>query len=353
MRTSLSQYSLSELAARFDLELHGAGQAPVDGVGTLRSATPTQISFLANPGYRADLPLTRSAAVIVRPEDAPACPGNYFVSAEPYLAYARVAKIFDTFQAVEPGVHASACIDPTARIGRNAAIGPRVVIGPRCEIGEACSIGPGCVIEADSSLGAGCRLYANVSIGQRVQLGQRVIIHPGAVLGADGFGVAFAGDHWEKVPQLGGVIIGDDCEIGANTTIDRGAIENTVLEDDVRVDNLVQIAHNVHIGAHTAIAALSGIAGSARIGRYCLLAARCGVNGHIEIADHVTLAGDSMAFASIKEAGTTWSGLIPAQPIKQWHRNVLRLHKLDELAKRVRALEGKRELDQGKQHDAN
>jgi UDP-3-O-[3-hydroxymyristoyl] glucosamine N-acyltransferase len=228
-----------------------------------------------------------------------------------------------------------------------------VVIGPRCEIGEACSIGPGCVIEADSRLGAGCRLYANVSIGQRVQLGQRVTIHPGAVLGADGFGIAFAADHWEKIPQLGGVVIGDDCEIGANTTIDRGAIEDTVLEEDVRVDNLVQIAHNVHIGAHTAIAALSGIAGSARIGRYCLLAARCGVNGHIEIADHVTLAGDSMAFASIKEAGTTWSGLIPAQPIKQWHRNVLRLHKLDELAKRVRALEGKRERDQGKPHDAN
>jgi UDP-3-O-[3-hydroxymyristoyl] glucosamine N-acyltransferase len=180
-----------------------------------------------------------------------------------------------------------------------------------------------------------------------VQLGQRVIIHPGAVLGADGFGVAFAGDHWEKVPQLGGVVIGDDCEIGANTTIDRGAIDDTVLEEDVRVDNLVQIAHNVRIGAHTAIAALSGIAGSAKIGRYCLLAARCGVNGHIEIADRVTLAGNSMAMGSITEAGTTWSGLIPAQPIKQWHRNVLRLHKLDELAKRVRTLE----RDQGKPQD--
>ena len=142
MRTSPSQYSLSELAARFDLQLHGSGQSQVDGVGTLRSATPTQISFLANPGYRADLPLTHSAAVILKPEDAPACPGNYFISADPYLAYARVAKLFDTFQAVEPGVHTSACIDPTARIGRNTAIGPNVVIGPRCDIGEACSIGP-------------------------------------------------------------------------------------------------------------------------------------------------------------------------------------------------------------------
>ena len=351
MRTSPCQYSLSDLAAQFNLELHGSGETLVDGVGTLRSATPTQVSFLANPGYRADLPATRAGAVILKQEDARSCPGNYFVSADPYLAYARLAKVFDTFQAVEPGVHASAWVDPTAIIGKNVALGPRVVIGPRCVIGDGCAIGPGCVIEADSRLGAGCRLYANVSIGQRVRLGQRVIIHPGAVLGADGFGVAFAGDHWEKVPQLGGVVLGDDCEIGANTTIDRGAIDDTVLEEDVRVDNLVQIAHNVHIGAHTAIAALSGIAGSAKIGRYCLLAARCGVNGHIEIADRVTLAGDSMAFASITEAGTTWSGLIPAQPIKQWHRNVLRLHKLDELAKRVRALE--REQDQGKPHDDN
>jgi UDP-3-O-[3-hydroxymyristoyl] glucosamine N-acyltransferase len=158
-------------------------------------------------------------------------------------------------------------------------------------------------------------------------------------LGADGFGFAFAGTHWEKVPQLGGVVIGDDCEIGANTTIDRGAIEDTVLEEDVRVDNLVQIAHNVHIGAHTAIAAMAGIAGSARIGRYCMLAGRSGVMGHIEIADRVTVAAYSVAYNSIEEPGTTWSGLIPAQPLKEWQRNLSRLRTLDDLARRLKALD--------------
>lgn len=339
MVSSPSKYSLSDLAARFSLELHGDGQTLVDGVGTLRTATSSQISFLANPGYRNDLPATRAGAVIVRPEDASACPGNYFVSADPYLSYARLAGVFTAFQAVAPGIHVSAVVDPSARIGVRVAIGARVVIGPHCDIGDACTIGPGTVIEADCSLGAACRLYANVSLGQKVRLGQRVIIHPGAVLGADGFGIVLAGDHWEKVPQLGGVVIGDDCEIGANTTIDRGAIEDTVLEEDVRVDNLVQIAHNVHIGAHTAIAAMVGIAGSATIGRFCLLGGRCGIQGHINIADRTVVAAYSVAYYSIEEPGSTWSGLMPAQPLGEWQRNLSRLRKLDDLARRLRALE--------------
>jgi UDP-3-O-[3-hydroxymyristoyl] glucosamine N-acyltransferase len=238
-------------------------------------------------------------------------------------------------------------VDATARLGPAVAIGPHAVIGAHCEIGAGSSIGPGTVIEANCRLGSGCRLYANVSLGQRVRLGDRVIIHPGAVLGGDGFGIAFAGDHWEKVPQLGGVSVGDDCEIGANTTIDRGAIEDTVLEEDVKVDNLVQIAHNVHIGAHTAIAAMTGIAGSARIGRYCLLAGRSGVQGHLEIADRVTVAAYSAVFDSITEPGVTWSSLIPAQPLNTWQKNLSRLLKLDELARRLGALE----KNQGKPKD--
>lgn len=339
MLTQPSTHSLSDLAARFDLEFRGDGAVRVDGVGTLRSATASQLSFLANPAYQKDLLTTRAGVVILKPRDATACPVNCFLTEEPYLAFARMARIFETFQPVEPGVHLSATIDATARLGPGVAIGPRVVIGPRCEIGAGTSIGPGTVIEADCRLGTGCRLYANVSLGQRVRLGDRVIIHPGAVLGSDGFGIAFAGDHWEKVPQLGGVTIGDDCEIGANTAIDRGAIEDTVLEQDVKVDNLVQIAHNVHIGAHSAIAAMTGIAGSARIGRYCLLAGRSSILGHVEIADRVTVAGDSVAYCSIEEPGTTWSALIPAQPLNTWLRNLSRLRKLDDLARRLGALE--------------
>jgi UDP-3-O-[3-hydroxymyristoyl] glucosamine N-acyltransferase len=339
MLQSPSKYSLAELADRFQLELHGDGKKTIEGVGTLKSATPAQLSFLANPGYRGDLPATRAGAVILRAEDAAACPTNYLLASDPYLAYARLATVFTAFSTAEPGIHPSAVIDASASIGEGACIGPQVFIGARCDIGPGCRIGPGSVIEADSQLGGGCLIHANVSIGQRVRLGQRVIVHAGAVLGADGFGFAFAANHWEKVPQLGGIRIGDDCEIGANTTIDRGAIDDTVLEEDVKIDNLVQIAHNVHIGAHTAIAGMAGIAGSSRIGRYCLLAGQSGVSGHVDIADHVTLGAHSVAHHSIEEAGSTWSGLVPAQVIRQWQRNLSYLRKLDQLARRLKILE--------------
>ena len=338
-----SKHSLSDLAERFQLELRGGGSTLIDGVGTLRSATPSQVSFLANPGYRSELPTTRAAAVILKAEDASSCPTSCLLSPNPYLAYARLADIFSPHATEEPGIHPSAVIHPTAELGTDINIGANVVIGARCVIGSGTTIGPGCVIEPDCALGTACRLHPNVTLARNVRLGNRVIVHPGAVIGADGFGIAFANDHWEKVPQLGGVRIGDDCEIGANTTIDRGAIEDTVLEEDVRVDNLVQIAHNVFIGAHTAIAAMSGIAGSARIGRGCLLAGRSAVQGHVEIADRVTIAANSVAFQSIEEKGSTWSSLLPSQPIREWQKNLSRLRKLDELARRIMALEKKGE----------
>lgn len=331
-------HRLSEIAARFDLALEG-DDAPVEGVGTLHSASATQISFLANPAYRSELPKTRAAAVILKRDDADGCPTARLVADDPYLAFARVASLFAPPRDVPAGVHPSASVDDTARLGSGVAVGPRAVIGARCEIGGGSAIGPGTVVEADSRLGQDCRLYANVTIGHGVRLGDRVIVHPGAVIGADGFGIAFAGDHWEKVPQVGGVVIGDDCEIGANTTIDRGAIEDTVLEEDVRVDNLVQIAHNVHIGAHTAIAAMAGIAGSARIGRYCLLAAGCGVTGHVKIADRVTVGARSPVFESIEEPGSTWSAVIPAQPLREWKRNLSSLRRLEDLRRRLRRIE--------------
>jgi UDP-3-O-[3-hydroxymyristoyl] glucosamine N-acyltransferase len=339
MPSTNSQYSLSELGARFGLELKGDGEHLIDGVGTLADAGKGQITFLANPGYRKVLGSTRAGAVILREKDAGDCPTNCLVAPDPYLAYARVAALFDPRPAAAPGIHPTAVIAETARLGRDVSIGAHVVIEERCDIGDGCTIGHGCVLEAGCILGEGCRLYANVSLGYAVRIGKRVTIHPGAVIGADGFGIAFAGDHWEKVPQVGTVIIGDDCEIGANSCIDRGAVGDTVLEEDCRLDNLVQIGHNVVVGAHTAIAAMGGAAGSARIGRYCLLGGQAAVNGHQEIADRTTLAATSKVMKTITEAGQTWSGMVPASPIKEWQRSLAKLSRLDGLMRRVQNLE--------------
>jgi UDP-3-O-[3-hydroxymyristoyl] glucosamine N-acyltransferase len=334
-----SKYSLSDLSARFELELRGDGACMIDGVGTLKSAGPSNVTFLANPAYRSDLATTAAGAVILTDANAQACPSNCLVAADPYLAYARLATVFNPRPAAEPGIHATAIVSPTARIGENVSIAANAVIGDACDIGDGCTIGPGVVLYAECRLGASCRLHANVTIAYGVRLGQRVIIHPGAVIGADGFGIAFATDHWEKVPQLGSVVIGDDCEIGCNTTIDRGAIGDTVLEEDVRIDNLCQIGHNVHIGAHTAMAGMSGIAGSTTVGKYCLIAGGSGFSGHLEVADKTSLASSTRAYRSVQEPGTTLSAQIPAQPIKEWQRNLARLRKLDELARRVRDME--------------
>ena len=341
MQPNSRQYSLSDLSARFQLELRGDGEHLIDAVGTLADAGSGQVTFLANPGYRKQLPETRAGAVILKEADAADCPTNCLVARDPYLAYARVATLFDPRPAAPPGIHPSAVIAESARLGSTLSIGPHVVIGDDCQVGNGCTIGPGCVLEAGATLGDGCRLHANVSVGYGVKIGQRVIIHPGAVIGADGFGIAFAGDHWEKVPQVGTVCIGDDCEIGANSCIDRGAVGDTVLEEDCRLDNLVQIGHNVVVGAHTAIAAMGGAAGSARIGRFCLLGGQAAVNGHHAIADRTTLAATSKVMKTITEPGQTWSGLIPAQPIREWQRSLARLRKLDGLTQRVQNLEQK------------
>ena len=328
-----------ELSTRFGLTLVGDGGCEIDGVGTLSSAGPTQISFLANPSYRKQLPETQAGAVILKEEDTANCPTNCLVALDPYLAYARLAVLFDPRPAAQPGIHPTAAVSNSARIGENVSIGAHVVIGDLCTIADGCIIGPGTVLEEECQLDQGCHLYANVSIGHGVRLGKRVTIHPGVVIGADGFGIAFAGNRWEKVPQLGSVLIGDDCEVGANSCIDRGAIGDTVLEEDVRIDNLCQIAHNVRIGAHSAIAGASGVAGSTQIGKYCLLGGGVGVSGHLLIADRTTITGGSQVFHSITEPGTTLSGSLPSSPVREWNRNLARLRKLDLLARKVHALE--------------
>ncbi len=331
-----SGYMLSELADRFGLELRGH-DGRITGVGTLERAGPGQLGFLANTSYRKQLPGTAAAAVVLRAGDADACPVACLIARDPYVAFARISALFETASAPAPGIHASAVIDASAHIARSASIGPQVCIGPRCVVGEHAVIGPGCVLGEDCVVGEGSELLARVTLVTRVRLGKRVRIHPGAVLGAEGFGLAMDAGHWIKVPQLGGVRVGDDCEIGANTTIDRGAIEDTELEEDVRLDNQIQVGHNVFIGAHTAMAGCVAIAGSARIGRYCLIGGGVGIVGHIEICDKVMVTARSLVTHSITTPGEYSSGT-PLQPSRDWRRNAARFKQLDQLARKIGAL---------------
>ena len=332
-------HTLADIAARFGLTLRGDGARIVRGVGTLAEAEPSQIGFLANPAYRSQLATTRAAAVVVAEKDAAHATGDVLVSRNPYADFARIAALFERREAVVPGIHPSALIADDAIVDDGARIGPHVVVGARSRIAAGAVIGPGCVIGEDCVVGPDCRLVARVTLAVRVRLGARVLIHPGAVLGADGFGLAFDQGSWLKVPQLGGVVIGDDCEIGANTTIDRGALGDTVLEEDVRLDNQIQVGHNVRIGAHTAIAGCAAIAGSTRIGRYCLIAGGAGIIGHLEIADRVTVGAMSLVTHDLREPGEYVSGT-PIQPKREWRRNAARFGQLDQLARRVRKLLG-------------
>jgi UDP-3-O-[3-hydroxymyristoyl] glucosamine N-acyltransferase len=327
---------LSQLAERLGLEWRGADPC-IEGVGTLQGARSDQISFLANPIYRKQLIATRAGAVILRVSDAPACPVSCLIAEEPYAAFARAASLFEIATAVAPGIHPSAIVAEDAVIAEDASIGAFVSIGARSRVDAGVTIGPGCVIGEDCRVGAGSELVARVTLVARVRLGQRVRVHPGAVLGADGFGLAMDQGHWIKVPQLGGVRIGDDCEIGANTCIDRGAIEDTVLEEDVRLDNQIQIGHNVVIGAHTAMAGCAAIAGSAKIGRYCLIGGGAGVVGHVEICDRTTISAMALVSRSIDEPGEYASGT-PIQASRDWRRNAARFKRLDALARRIDSL---------------
>ena len=273
---------------------------------------------------------------MLRAADADGFSRAALIADDPYVAFARIASLYERAPAAAPGVHASAVIGKGARVAASASIGPLCVIDAEAEIGEGAILGPHCIVGRACRVGAQSRLVARVTLVQNVTLGKRVLVHAGAVIGADGFGIAFAKDHWEKVPQLGGVVVGDDCEIGANTTIDRGALGDTVLEDDVRLDNQIQIAHNVFIGAHTAMAGCSAVAGSARIGRYCLIGGSAGILGHLEIADRVTVTAMSLVTHSLRESGEYSSGT-PIQENRRWRRNAARFKHLDEFVRRVDA----------------
>jgi UDP-3-O-[3-hydroxymyristoyl] glucosamine N-acyltransferase len=326
--------TLRELADEFGCELHGDPARVVARVGTLSGAASDAIAFLANPLYRSQLAGTRAGAVILDEKQRADCPTACLVHAQPYLTYARIAAYLNPVPGAVPGIHASAVVASSARIAVTAEVGPHVVIGSGCKVGESAVIGAGSVLGKDVEVGADTRLVARVTVLDGVRIGARCVLHPGAVIGADGFGFAPNAGTWLKIPQLGSVAIGDDVEIGANTTVDRGAIDDTVIENGVKLDNLVQIAHNVRVGEHTVMAAMSGAAGSTKIGKRCMIGGGVVMINQIEICDDVMFTFRSVVTKSIDKPGT-YSGGLPAEEAGKWRRNAARFRKLDALAERV------------------
>ena len=331
-------YRLGELAERIGAGLLGDPDIIVDRVATLDAAGPSAVTFLSNRRYRPYLESTQAGAVILAPEFAHACPVPALVLDNPYLGYARAATLLSPPVEVTPCIASSAVIDSSATVAPNASVGAHCVIEAGASVGAGTCLGAGSFLGRGSSIGPHGRIAARVVVCDGVHIGARAIIHPGVVVGADGFGIANDDGVWVKIPQLGGVRIGADVEIGANTTIDRGALEDTVIENGVKLDNLIQIGHNVHIGAHTAIAACAAVGGSARIGSRCTIEGAVSIAGHLEIADDVHLTATSAVPNTIREAGVYSSGM-PIQENRAWRRNIARLRQLDDLARRLRAME--------------
>lgn len=332
-------YRLGDLAHWLGAELRGDPELRIAGIQTLADAGSEDLGFLANPLYRSQLAVTRAAAVLVAPDMVQHCPVATIVTPDPYLAYARLSHRFERRPRVAEGVHPTAFVDPSASLGPGVRIGPHVAVEADVVLEAGVELGAGTVVGAGCQLGRDSRLAPRVTLYPGVTLGARTLIQSGAVLGSDGFG--FAPDTeggWQKIAQLGGVEVGDDVEIGANTTIDRGALQATRIGAGVKIDNQVQIGHNCVIGEQTAIAGCVGIAGSTRIGRRCTLAGGAGIAGHLDIADEVHISGMAMVTRSIREKGVYSSGTgISAH--SQWKRNVVRFRQLDRLASRVAALE--------------
>jgi UDP-3-O-[3-hydroxymyristoyl] glucosamine N-acyltransferase len=329
---------LGELAHAIGAELHGDPACEIRGVAGLVEAGPGDLAFLAAAKYRKHLPDCRASAVILGRDALPECPGNALISANPHLAFARATALLFPPPPAPTGRHPRAVVEDGAHIDPSAWIGPGAVVETGARIGARVFVGPNCVLGREVEIGADSRLVASVTLCHGVVLGQRVLVHPGAVIGADGFGYAKDGERWVKVPQLGGVRIGDDVEIGANTTVDRGALQDTVLADGVKLDNLIQIAHNVQIGENTAIAGCVGIAGSTKVGRNCTLGGGVGLSGHLEFGDNLHFTGMSLVTRSLPGPGV-YSGNLPAMTNREWRKLIAQLRHLDETTKRMRALE--------------
>lgn len=330
--------------------MRGDPAVTVDRVATLGHARRGCLSFLANPRYRSALADTGASAVVLAAADADDCSVTALVTDDPYVLYARIAAVLHPPSRFAAGIHASAVVHPHARVADTAYVGAGAVIESGAVVNDGAVVGPGCVLLDNAMIGAHSRLVANVTLCTDVRLGARVLVHPGAVIGADGFGIARAPEGWIKVPQVGSVDIGDDVEIGASTTIDRGAIDDTVIEAGCKLDNQIQIAHNVRIGEHTVIAACTGVSGSTTIGKRCMIAGAVGFVGHLDIADDVVVTGQTMVNKSIAEAGV-YSSALPMDEARQWRRNSARFRQLDAMARRLKTLEKRLEGLEPKRHD--
>ena len=324
--------SLGELATRFGCDLDGDPDIAIDNVASLTQAGPRSLCFFSNSRLSEQLSQTRAAAVIVRVEHAADAPCASLITTDPYACFARIATFLNPLPKLRAVVHASAKVAASAEVAAN------VVIDENAVIGEGVYIAPGSYVGRDCKIGEETRLLANVTLARNVSIGARCIMHPGVVIGADGFGNAPSADGWLKVPQLGGVRIGDDVEIGANSTVDCGAFDDTVLGDGVRIDNLCMVGHNAIIGDHTAMASMVGVAGSVKIGRHCLIAGQVGIAGHIEICDGVMINGQGMVTKSINKPGV-YASSFPVEDVRTWNRRVARFRRLDSFHERIKTLE--------------
>ncbi|MGB0360643.1 MAG: UDP-3-O-(3-hydroxymyristoyl)glucosamine N-acyltransferase [Endozoicomonas sp.] len=331
-------YSLADLAEHCGAKVRGDRDKTISGLNTLQDALSHELSFLANPAYAKYLETTEAGAVIISPKVTEQYTGDALILDNPYLAYARLSSLFDIDRGQKSGIHSSAVVDESAIVAASAAIGANVVIEAGVQISAGVRVDAGCVIGHDSVINEDVCLHQNVTVCHGVSIGARSIIHSGAIIGGDGFGNAQADGKWHKIAQIGGVIIGCDVEIGCNTCIDRGALGNTEIHDGVRLDNLIQIAHNVVIGENTAIAANVGISGSTKIGKNCIIAGGAGFAGHLTIADGTFISGMAMITSSIKNPGSYSSGT-GYMDSKDWRKNVVRFRQLDDIVKRLKRLE--------------
>ncbi|MDD2701065.1 MAG: UDP-3-O-(3-hydroxymyristoyl)glucosamine N-acyltransferase [Sideroxydans sp.] len=345
-----TSYSLADIVARFGGQVLGDETTEVSQIATLEKAGQGHIAFLANAKYRKQLEDSHASAVILGEADAELTQRPRIIAANPYSYFAKLSAFLNPLREYAPGVHPTAVIDPGAHVSPDAHIGANVWVGEGARIGARTVVMAGCQIGEHATLGEQTRLYPNVSVYHGCTLGDHVIVHSGAVIGADGFGIAMDEGRWLKIPQIGRVIIGDHVEIGANTTIDRGALDDTVIEEGVKLDNQIQVAHNVRIGAHTAIAGCVGIAGSANIGKYCRIGGSAGILGHLQIADNVEIASFTLIGKSITEAGS-YAGIYPFSKNDEWRNNAVHLRHLGDLAKRVKALEKEIESIKGDKHE--
>lgn len=334
----ISAVSAGALARSIGAIVRGDEGRRIAGLAPLDSAGPTDVAYVAETKYRRQLDQTRAGAVILCPEDAKLFSGTALIMDNPRLGFTRAAALLRPERRPEPGVHATAIVAGDVQIPKTAVIGPLAIIEAGAVIGEGVEIGPGCYVGPEVAIGIGTRLIANVTVLTRCVIGERCIVHPGAVIGSDGFGYARDGAAWIKTPQLGRVVIGNWVEIGANTSIDRGALDDTIIEDGVKLDNQIQVGHNVRIGEHSAVAGCVGIAGSAQIGKRCLIGGGAGIGGHLVIADDVTVMGKSAITRSITRSGV-YSSTMGAQPALEWRKNAARFRQLDQLVRRLIRIE--------------